>query len=155
MENIIIRSAKPEDLTALLQFEQGVIETERQFDPTIKSGHINYYNLKEMLQVADVEVAVAVLNNQVVASGYARIEQSRRTYIKYEKYAYLGFMYVVPEHRGKGVINKIIDHLKAWAEAQNLDELRLEVYDKNENAIKAYEKIGFLKLLTEMRMPVK
>ena len=155
MENITIRSAKPEDLSTLLRFEQGVIETERQFDPTIKKGRINYYDLREMIQAADVEVAVAELNDQLIASGYARIEQSRKAYFEYEKYAYLGFMYVVPEHRGKGVINKIIDHLKTWSEAQNLDELRLEVYDENENAIKAYEKIGFLKLLTEMRMPVK
>ena len=155
MENIIIRSAKPEDLFTLLQFEQGVIETERPFDPTIKSGHINYYNLKEMIQAEDVEVAVAEFNNQLIASGYARIEKSKRSFLKYETYAYLGFMYVVPEHRGKALINKIIDHLKAWAKAQNLDELRLEVYVENENAIKAYEKTGFLQLLTEMRMPVK
>jgi ribosomal protein S18 acetylase RimI-like enzyme len=64
-------------------------------------------------------------------------------------------MYVVPEYRGRGVINKIIDHLKAWAAAQNLSELRLEVYTENEPAVKAYEKIGFSKLVTEMRMPVE
>ncbi len=78
MENIIIRSAKFEDLAVLFQFEQGVIETERQFDPTIKSGHINYYNLKEMIQAADVEVAVDELNNQLIGSGYIRIEKSKK-----------------------------------------------------------------------------
>jgi len=49
-------------------------------------------------------------------------------------------MYVVPEYRAKGVINKIINYLKAWAAAQNLNELRLEVYTENEPAVKAYEK---------------
>lgn len=77
MKSIIIRSAKPEDLPALLQFEQGVIEAERQFDPTLKSSYINYYNLKEMILAADVEVAVAEFNDKLIASGYARIESAR------------------------------------------------------------------------------
>lgn len=64
-------------------------------------------------------------------------------------------MYVVPEHRGKGLINKIVDHLKVWAASKNIHELRLEVYIENEAAIKAYKKIGFSKLLTEMRTPLK
>lgn len=155
VDEIIIRSATINDLNTLLQFEQGVIKTERQFDPTLKAGHINYYDLNEMIEASYIELAVAELNNELIASGYARIEQSKKTFFNYEKYAYLGFMYVVPEYRGKGVINKIIAHLKAWAIAQNLNELRLEVYTDNQPATKAYEKIGFSKLVTEMRMSVK
>lgn len=64
-------------------------------------------------------------------------------------------MYVVPEHRGKSLINKIVDHLKVWTTSKNIYELRLEVYVANEAAVKAYEKIGFLKLLTEMRNATK
>ncbi|MBV9961367.1 MAG: GNAT family N-acetyltransferase [Parafilimonas sp.] len=154
-DSIIIRSATVDDLNTLLQFEQGVIEAERPFDPTLKSGHIDYYDLNEMIEATHTELAVAELNNQVIASGYARIKQAQRDCYTYEKYAYLGFMYVVPEYRGRGIINKIIDHLKAWAIAQNLNELRLEVYTENEPAVKAYEKIGFSKLITEMRMPVE
>jgi hypothetical protein len=47
IDNIIIRSATTNDLHALLQFEQDVIETERPYDPTLKTGYINYYDLKE------------------------------------------------------------------------------------------------------------
>lgn len=155
MEEFIIRSATHEDLSTLFQFEQGVITTERQFDPTIKSGHINYYNLKEMIQAANVEVAVAETDNKLIACGYARIEENSKLFFNYEKYAYLGFMYVVPEHRGKGVINKIIDYLKTWVSMQNINEMRLEVYAGNEAAIKAYERIGFSQLIIEMRMPVQ
>jgi len=154
-DKIIVRTATVNDLNTLLQFEQGVIDAERPFDPTLKIDHITYYDLNEMIQAAHIELAVAELNKKIIASGYARIKQAQRNCYTYEKYAYLGFMYVVPEYRGKGVINKIVDHLKTWAVAQNLNELRLEVYTENEPAVKAYEKIGFLKLITEMRMPVK
>jgi len=154
-ENILIRSATANDLNVLLQFEQGVIEAERPFDPTLKTGPINYYDLNEMIEAAHIELAVAELNGRLIASGYARIKQAQRDCYTYEKYAYLGFMYVVSEYRGKGVINKIIEHLKNWATKQNLTELRLEVYTENEPAVKAYKKIGFSKLITEMRMLVE
>ncbi len=61
-------------------------------------------------------------------------------------------MYVVPDRRGKGVIQKIIEALKQWAISQNITEMRLEVYQNNLAAIKAYEKIGFTKHMIEMRI---
>jgi RimJ/RimL family protein N-acetyltransferase len=71
--------------------------------------------------------------------------------LKHEKHAYLGFMYVLPEYRGKGLNQKIIDALKDWAALQNIKEFRLEVYYDNASAIKAYEKIGFSKYMLGMR----
>lgn len=40
-----VRIATLKDLPTLLAFEQGVIEAERPFDPTIKAGNINYYDI--------------------------------------------------------------------------------------------------------------
>jgi GNAT superfamily N-acetyltransferase len=93
------------------------------------------------------------LNNEIVGSGYARIETSK-IYLKHPKHAYLGFMYVKPEYRGKGVNQKIIKGLKQWAIGQGITELRLDVYNDNLSAIKAYEKVGFAKLMVEMRMGI-
>lgn len=151
MDQIIIRKATSNDLDTLLHFEQGIIETERPFDVTLKEGHISYYDLKGMIGMPGIEIAVAVLNNELIASGYARIEDSK-PYLKHEKYAYLGFMYVSPIHRGKGVNKLIIEFLKNWASAQNIQELRLDVYFPNASAIKAYEKLGFSKHMVEMRL---
>jgi len=60
-------------------------------------------------------------------------------------------MYIDPAHRGKGVNQKIITALKKWATEKNVYELRLQVYYDNLPAIKAYEKIGFSKLMIKMR----
>jgi GNAT superfamily N-acetyltransferase len=151
MDQIYIRTAKPDDLATLLTFEQGIIAFERPFDSTLKDGEIHYYDIAEMIKAPHVEVIVAELNNEIVGSGYARIETSK-IYLKHPKHAYLGFMYVKPEHRGKGVNQKIIEALKGWAIGQGITELRLDVYDDNLPAVKAYEKAGFKKLLVEMRM---
>jgi ribosomal protein S18 acetylase RimI-like enzyme len=61
-------------------------------------------------------------------------------------------MYVKPEHRGKGVNKKVIAALQHWAIVRGITEFRLDVYNDNLPAVKAYEKIGFSKHLIEMRM---
>jgi len=151
MEPIFIRKARLSDMDSLLQFEQGVITAERPFDQTLKDEPIRYYDLHQLLTAQHIRLLVAQCGNQVIGSGYARIETSK-PYLKHPRYAYLGFMYVLPAYRGKGVNKMIIDELKQWAAAQGITELRLEVYHDNEPAIKAYEKAGFNKHMIEMRM---
>ncbi len=150
MDQVIVRRATLKDLEILLSFEQGVIEAERPFDITLKTGDTRYYDLEEMITAFHIELAVAELNNILIASGYARIENAK-PYLQHERHAYLGFMYVDPKHRGEGVNKKIIEFLHVWAKSQKITELRLDVYANNTSAIKAYEKIGFDKHMILMR----
>ena len=151
MEQLIIRKAVLNDLDTLLVFEQGVISAERPFDTTLKNDPINYYDIEKMIAADDIELVVAVSEDKVIGSGYARIENAK-PYLKHHQHAYLGFMYVVPEYRGKGVNKIIIDALAKWSAAKNITELRLDVYQNNTGAVKAYEKAGFSKHMIEMRM---
>jgi len=148
---ITTRSARPEDLDILYQFEQGIITAERPYNETLKPGHINYYDLKEMLGLPYAHIVVAVDGDKIIGSGYARI-QSAKPFLQHEQYAYLGFMYVEPDYRGQGVNQLILDALKTWSESRGIYELRLHVYNGNAVAIRAYEKAGFEKHLLEMRM---
>ena len=154
MNNVFIRKATGKDLNALLVFEQGVIEAERLFDKTLKDNPIHYYNLKEMMNDPNVHLVVAELNHEIIGSGYARIE-SAKPYLQHPKHAYLGFMYVCPEERGKGINQEIIEALKQWSLLKNITELRLDVYKNNAPAIKAYEKAGFSQHMIEMRMGIE
>lgn len=150
MEDILIRQARLEDLPVLYQFEQAVIAAERPFDATLKSGQIHYYDIEKMIMDTDVELLVAAINKEVVGSGYARIENAK-PFLQYGRHAYLGFMYVKPQWRGKDINKKIIDALTNWVQQHNITELRLDVYQPNIAAIKAYEKAGFTKHMIEMR----
>jgi GNAT superfamily N-acetyltransferase len=87
----------------------------------------------------NVFMALAEMDNKPVGCGYARIEAAK-PYLQHRLHAYLGFMYVLPAYRGKGINGKVIDVLKNWALLQGITELRLEVYSKNEAAISAYQK---------------
>ncbi len=151
MSQIIIRPATLNDLDTLLGFEQDLIKAERPFDPTLKQGRIHYYDIEEMISAPHIQLLVAETDNKVVASGYSRIEESK-PYLQHGHHAYLGFMYTLPEYRGKGINLKIMEALKSWSIAQNIHEFRLIVYSLNAPAIKAYQKAGFNEHMFEMRM---
>lgn len=153
MQNLVIRKATLDDLDALLVFEQGVISTERPFDSTLKTGRTHYYDIEEMIAASHIELLVAELGNELIGSGYARIENAK-PYLQHQQHAYLGFMYVKPEYRGKGINKMIIDALAKWSASQNITELRLDVYQPNEAAIKAYERAGFVKHMVHMRKAI-
>ena len=150
---ILTRKATLKDIDTLLVFEQGVIKAERPFDTTLKPDPLHYYDIEEMITAPHIELVVAELDNKIIGSGYARLENSKH-YLQHSKHAYLGFMYVDPNYRGKGVNQKIIEALKNWTVLQNVTEMRLDVYFNNDIAIKAYEKAGFTKHMVEMRMDI-
>lgn len=151
MNEITIKSASLENLETLLSFEQGIIFAERPFDETLKSGQISYYDIREMILDSETEVAIAIVNDKIVGSGYAKIIESK-PYYTFDKYAYLGFMFTDPDFRGKGINSRIIEYLKEWCVSKNISEMRLDVYDTNISAIKAYEKFGFKKDMVNMRI---
>ncbi|MEG0926432.1 MULTISPECIES: GNAT family N-acetyltransferase [Chryseobacterium] len=149
---MITREATKEDLKTLLEFEQGIVFAERPFNSTLIDGEIHYYDLNEFIQSPDATLIVVEDNNEIVASGYALIKKSDKDYNNFKSYAYLGFMYVKPEYRGKGINKLITDELVNWAKSRNISEVRLDVYAQNDSAIKAYEKAGFEPLLLTMRL---
>lgn len=149
----IVRKATEKDLPVLMEFMNGLVEAERPMDPTIKDGNIVYYDLSEIMKNSDSDLFVVELNNELVASGYAKIKKDRH-YLKHEKQGYLGFMFVPEKHRGNSYNKLIMDALLKWCKARNIFEIRLDVYEDNPSAIRAYEKVGLKKHLINMRMDI-
>ena len=58
-------------------------------------------------------------------------------------YWWIQSMYLAPETRGKGLMQKLLDAVNVEMKQQNGLELRLYVHEQNAVAIKAYEKAGF------------
>jgi GNAT superfamily N-acetyltransferase len=150
MNQILIRKAEITDMPVLLAFEQGIIAAELPMDPTLKRGPNHYYDIEELITAPHIEFVVAESAGDLLGCGYARIEASKH-YLQHTQHAYLGFMYTDPAHRGKGVNRLIMDALEQWSLAQGIRELRLDVYDQNPAAIRAYEKAGFSRNMINMR----
>ena len=147
----IIREATKKDLPVLNSFMDALVDVERSMDTTLKDGKIVYYDLEGFIKSKHAILYVIELNTEIVASGYAKINLDK-TYLKHDKHAYLGFMYVKEKHRGNGYNKLIVDALFAWSKTKNISEIRLDVYNSNPSAIRAYEKVGFKKHMIKMRM---
>lgn len=150
--DIKIRKAAIKDLPILKMMEQGIIEAERPFDETLAADPISYYDLEALIKDSKALVLVATHNEAIVSCGYG-LEKEARPYLNHSVYAYLGFMFTLPEYRGHGLNGKLLFALKKWANDRGLSEIRLTVYDENIAALRAYEKVGFKPHIIEMRWP--
>ncbi len=146
-----VRTARRDELETLRAFEQGIIAAERPYDHTLKPDPVSYYDIGELIDSEDAEVAVIEIDGQLVASGYAYKKQSK-SYVQDTHHAYLGFMYVRPDYRGQGLNKRLMAHFFDWAKTKGLPEVRLTVYSANMPAISAYEKAGFAQHIVEMRL---
>jgi GNAT superfamily N-acetyltransferase len=152
LSKIVVRKAKLDELPVLYEFEQAIIEAERPYGDSIKEN-TNYYDIREMILSDKIMVCVATDGDVIVSSGYAKIVPSK-LYHTHDQYVYCGFMYTIPEYRGLGVNQMVIEFLKKWTLENGLNEMRLNVYLDNLSAINAYRKAGFTHNILEMRYPL-
>jgi len=151
MENINLRKALLRDKPVLLEFEQRVLEAERPYNSTIKLEDAFYYDLENLLTSNKSHLLVAEVKDTVVGSGYAQIRASKQS-LTHDVHSYLGFMYVAPEYRGRGINRRIVEGLIQWSKSQGISDCYLDVYSDNEAAIRAYEKVGFVNSMIEMKL---
>ena len=151
VEEVNLRKATLDDMSVLLKLEQKVLEAERPFNSTIKSTKTFYYDIKSLISSEQSNLLVAEVSGQIIGTGYAQIRESKQS-LQHDFHSYLGFMYVNPDYRGKGINKIILEELISWSDVQGVSDCYLEVYSKNKTAIKAYEKVGFENLMTEMTL---
>ncbi len=84
---------------------------------------------------------------------YAKLKKSLN-YLVHDFHSFLGFMFVDPDYRGKGINGRIIDELTTWSKEKGATVLNLTVFAENNSGIRAYEKIGFEKSVIEMRKDI-
>lgn len=58
-------------------------------------------------------------------------------------YVLLDEIFVLPDHRGRGIGRRLLDYAADYSRAQGSDVLRLEVKFENLKAKQVYEKFGF------------
>lgn len=58
-------------------------------------------------------------------------------------YWWVQSVFIVPEHRGRGLLELLLDHLARTAREAGALDLRLYVHDSNDRAVRAYRRCGF------------
>ncbi|KZN59305.1 hypothetical protein N473_03860 [Pseudoalteromonas luteoviolacea CPMOR-1] len=149
-KSIQFRKATLSDKAALLSLEQAVVNAERPYNSQIKTD-AHYYDLDNLLQSEQACVQVAECNGDIIATGYVQIRPSKQS-LEHTHHGYLGFMFVNPEFRGQGINQDIMQLLIDWAESKGIYDFYLDVYNDNQAAINAYQKLGFKPSLLEMKV---
>jgi len=154
LKELLIRKAQYKDQEALLNLEQKLIDAERPYNPTLKAQAAIYYDFDTLLDESTSHLMVVESGNEIIGTGYAQIRSSKKS-LNHDTHAYLGFMYVEAEYRGFGINKMIMENLMQWSKEQGVSDFYLDVYDDNEAAIRAYEKVGFSKSLVEMKINLR
>lgn len=147
---ITTRRATVDDLPVLREFQQGIVQAERPFDPTLADGELYYHDLSGLISRSDTHLIIAVVNEQVAGCAFGQLREAEH-FLRHRQYCYVGMVFVLPAFRGIGVPSKLLETLRSWSLAHNITEMRLQVYQDNERAIRAYEKEGFAKHMLVMR----
>ena len=58
-------------------------------------------------------------------------------------YWWVQSLFVAPAHRGRGLAERLLDHLARAAETRGALDLRLHVHNSNRRALRAYHRCGF------------
>jgi ribosomal protein S18 acetylase RimI-like enzyme len=58
-------------------------------------------------------------------------------------YWWIQSLFIVPEHRGAGLVELLLDHVAKAAEASDALDLRLYAHESNQRALRVYYRCGF------------
>jgi ribosomal protein S18 acetylase RimI-like enzyme len=59
------------------------------------------------------------------------------------RYAEIDTLVVAETHRHRGIGGALVERAHEWAAAQGVDEVRIVVYEFNQEALRFYEKLGY------------
>ncbi len=134
---LTLRPARPGDEPLILRFIRGLAEYEKLAHECIATEA----DLARSLfgERPEAEVVLAYDDDEPV--GFALFCHSYSTFLA-RKGLYLEDLFVLPDHRGRGVGQALLSHLARVAVERECGRMEWAVLDWNESAIGFYEKIG-------------
>ncbi len=158
MKNSIIRFAKDSDLKAVQELNHQLFVHDGVYDETLvmswpfeKFGE-DYF--KERISGLDGVCFVAEVQGEMVgylAGGIIKESYSGRTI---KKISELENMIVGESSRGKGIGEKLIREFIKWSKERGAERIKVSAYSGNHDAIRFYEKVGFVPNITDLEYEV-
>ncbi|MFP2995572.1 GNAT family N-acetyltransferase [Spongiivirga sp. MCCC 1A20706] len=104
----------------------------------------NETNMKGQLENLATHFYFVLYNNKVI--GYFKLnEKGAQSDLNLENTIELERIYVIKQAQGQGFGTKILDYIIDYSKSQKIEKVWLGVWEKNEAAIKLYERYGFKK----------
>jgi GNAT superfamily N-acetyltransferase len=134
---LALRAATPEDVPLVLRFIRALAEYERMANEVVATEEV----LRESLFGARPAAEVILAELDGVPVGFAVFFHNFSTFVG-RRGLYLEDLFVLPEHRGRGVGLALLRHLAKLCVERHCRRLEWAVLDWNESAIGFYDGLG-------------
>lgn len=137
MSELVIRRAQSDDSAQILIFIQALAEYEKLAHEVIATEDM----LRQTLFGDQPQAFVLIAEWHGQAAGFALFFNNYSTFLG-RAGIYLEDLFVLPEHRGKGIGKALLVELARLTRQNDGGRLEWSVLDWNEPSIKFYEKLG-------------
>ena len=148
----MIRKATCDDIPTIAElYREQFREMSKLIPDFIKEGNQSIDFLEKTISNDDSDILVYKNNGIVV--GFILLQAKARPDFDFMlpgKYCYIMDIIVTEAHRNKGFGTALMNSAKEWAKEQNCSFINLDVLVNNPEAIKLYEKLGFIPKAQEM-----
>ena len=155
---MLVRRAKMEDLGTIQQLGFELLDFERRnWDASLDVGWPFSEAGKKKYEEAIREKFVVLAENRGEAVGYLIGKITKRDVGDARKIcqAQLENIFVREGSRGVGTGAKLMSEFKEYCENEGVDRLNVSVLAQNEQAIKFYEKVGFMPRSLNLSLEMK
>lgn len=99
---------------------------------------------------------ILVAKDRLKPVGFIRAEIRKTVELyKYNLSGYISDLYVEEEYRGLGIAEKLVNGVVNWLIKMGIYSLRLSVSSENINALKFYNKLGFIEVNKTLKLELK
>ena len=148
----MVRTATNKDIPVISElYREQFKEMARLIPNFIKEGDQSTEFIENT--IADEESDILVYENDGVVVGFILLQAKTRPDFDFMlpgKYCYIMDIIVTENHRGKGFGTALMNSAKKWAKEKKCSFVNLDVLVNNSDAIKLYEKLGFIPKAQEM-----
>lgn len=154
-----IRKARASDLPLLVSLNREIGELHvhlRPQDFKSVSDEQSYKALSAFLEAADAQTFVACLNDELVGFVIVKtLHRDEEAFRPAADYLLVHHLVVAAKHRRKRVATALLKHVENLAKEAGISRLEIQVYSKNLDAMRFYDRLGFtsFKQFLEKELP--
>lgn len=154
-DSVLIRRAEPRDVSALGHFGAVLVRAHHVFDslrfltpgPGLEQGYAHF--LRAQLAETNGAIFVAERAGVVIGYVYAGIEPHSWKELR-DVAGFIHDVVVIPEARRSGVGTRLIEAAAAWIASRGVPRVMLWTAEKNQDAQRLFEHLGFRRTMIEM-----
>ncbi len=148
----MVRKAKPDDIPVISElYREQFREMAKLIPDFIKEGDQSTEFIEKTIADENSDILIYDCGGETV--GFILLQAKVRPDFNFMlpgKYCYIMDIIVTESHRGQGFGTALMIAAKTWAKEQNCSFINLDVLVNNPEAIKLYEKLGFIPKAQEM-----